>query len=211
MRALYPEIPLVVLGHSMGSYIAQAMVARYRPDIQGLALSATSFESRYVTGASWLLARMLSFCGEKKQGRLFYDIIYGGFNKFFKPTKTPFDWLSRDSNFVSWYMSDPLCTFVPSVRFYRALFWGLNRLYPCGLVSFPDVPMYVFSGYDDPLGRRLRSVMKVVSLHREAGRRVTTSFYPGGRHVMLAETNAEEVFQDFYHWLFAKVSDATVS
>lgn len=205
LRALYPGIPLVVLGHSMGSYIAQAMVAKYRPDIQGLVLSATSYEPRYVTGPSWVLAKVVGFFGETRPGRFFYNIIYGGFNKPFQPAKTPFDWLSRDSEFVVRYMKDPLCAFVPTVRLYLALFSGLYRLYWEGLSVFPDTPMYVFSGYEDPLGKRLRSVMSVVGYHREAGRRVDTSFYPGGRHVMLAETNATEVYEDLYHWLFTKV------
>lgn len=204
-RALYPAVPLVVLGHSMGSYVAQAMVSRYRPDIQGLVLSATSYESRWVTGSSWVLAKLLGLFGATRRGVLFYNIIYGGFNRFFRPVKTPFDWLSRDVGFVSRYMSDPLCMFVPSVRFYSALFSGLYRLYGSALASFPDLPIYVLSGDADPLGKQLRSVMRVVSYHRNKGRRVDTAFYPGGRHVMLAETNALEVYADLRRWLLATV------
>ena len=202
LRALYPDIPIVVLGHSMGSYIAQAMEAQYRPDIQGLVLSGTSYESRWVTGPSWVLAKILGMFGESRPGRFFYNIIYGGFNKPFQPAKTPFDWLSRDSSFVARYMSDPFCTFVPAVRLYIALFSGLYRLYGQA-VSASVVPMYVLSGSEDPLGKGLRSVMRVVDRYRQAGWSVSTAFYPGGRHVMLAETNAADVYRDLYTWIAA--------
>jgi len=205
LRALYPEIPLVVLGHSMGSYIAQAMVSKYSPDIQGLVLSATSYEPWYVTVPSWLLAKAVGLLGERRPGALFYKIIYGGFNKPFQPAKTPFDWLSRDKGFVARYMADPLCIFVPSVRLYVALFSGLFRLYGRGFPVSSGVPIYVFSGSEDPLGKGLRSVMRVVNGYRQSGRHVDTAFYPGGRHVMLAETNAKDVYQDLHVWLFAKV------
>ena len=114
LRALYPGLPLVVLGHSMGSYLAQAMVAKYRPDIQGLVLSATSYAPWYVTGPSFLLAKGLGLFGETRPGRFFYKIIYGGFNKPFQPAKTPFDWLSRDVAFVARYVSlSLLCDCMP--------------------------------------------------------------------------------------------------
>jgi alpha-beta hydrolase superfamily lysophospholipase len=202
LRVLYPDIPIVVLGHSMGSYVAQAMVAQYRPDIQGLVLSATSYEPRWVAGPSWVLAKVFGMFGEARPGRLFYDIIYGGFNTPFQPAKTPFDWLSRDPSFVARYIADPFCTFVPSVRLYSALFLGLYRLYGQS-VPAPVVPMYVLSGSEDPLGKGLRSVMGVVNRYRQAGWSVETAFYTGGRHVMLAETNAERVYDDLYAWIIS--------
>ncbi len=201
LRSVYPCIPIVVLGHSMGSYIAQAMLAQYRPDIQGLVLSATSYESPWVTGPSWVLAKAFGLFGETRPGRFFYDIIYGGFNKPFQPAKTPFDWLSRDKSFVARYMADPFCVFVPTVRLYMALFLGLYRLYGQPVSTGFSIPVYVFSGAEDPLGKGLRSVITVVHRYRNAGWSVETAFYPGGRHVMLAETNAEAVFEDLYVWI----------
>lgn len=201
LRAFYPGVPIVVLGHSMGSYIAQTMVLQYRPDIQGLVLSATSYESPLLMGASWVLAKLFGCFGETRSGRFFYDIIYGGFNKPFRPAKTPFDWLSRDRAFVARYMADPLCVFVPTVRLYMSLFEGVYQLYRHRVPDGLSVPLYVLSGAEDPLGKRLRSVMSVVRRYRQVGWPVETAFYPGGRHVMLAETNAEAVFEDLYAWL----------
>lgn len=201
LSAMYPRVPIVVLGHSMGSYVVQAMMARYHPECAGVILSATSYVSPLASGFAALLSRFFGVFGWSRRAYIFYHIIYGMMNAPFYPAKTHFDWLSRDEKFVARYMADPHCTFIPPVRFYHALFLGLFHLYLTGLKDFPDVPLYVFSGYEDPLGKRLRAVMPVVLRHRRAGRRVDTMFYPGGRHVMLSETNALEVYEDLARWI----------
>ena len=204
IQSQFPKLPVFMLGHSMGSYLTQTYAAQNRFKLAGILLSGSSFEAGFVTSPSWLLAKVLGLIqGEKAPGTLFYSIIYGGFNRKFAPTRTAFDWLSRDTREVQSYIKDPLCGFVPPLGFFEALFAGLTHLY--GEKGYQRIaktlPIYVFSGDKDPLGKNTKSLKKLISLYQARGNPIKWRFYAGGRHVMLAETNATEVIQQLITWI----------
>ncbi len=205
-RMDHPELPLFVFGHSMGSYLAQDVVAS-GVKANGLILSATSYESpgllRFSAGLAWLLSGVF---GRRSKGYLFYVLTFGVFNLMFFPARTPFDWLSRDTIFVDMYRADPRCGGVPTLGFYRAFFKGFAACYGKGPWTKVKTAVYAFSGTRDPLGKWTKSVLQLVNRYRKAGVTVETRFYPGGRHVMLWETNRLEVVQDLVRWLDQRIN-----
>jgi len=57
-----------------------------------------------------------------------------------------------------------------------------------------DLPVYLFSGSEDPVGQQLEGVQLLMERYRQAGlRNICHDFYPGGRHEMLNEINRREV------------------
>ena len=185
-HAEHPEKPLVLLGHSMGSFAAQQYVLDHSHLIDGLVLSGS--------GVLDGLARIASSAPAK----------YNFLNAPFEPSRTPFDWLSRDPAVADAFMKDPRCfpTLVPASS---ASFLGAAaRLAdPASLAAIrPDLPVYLFAGSEDTVGEQLAGVRTLIDRYRKAGvSDITLDSYHGGRHEMLNEINRREVRANLLAWL----------
>jgi len=188
----HPNEPFFLLGHSMGSFAAQQFILDHSWNVDGLILSGS--------GALDGLARRARSAPER------YDLL----NYAFDPARTPFDWLSRDDAVVDAFMADPLCfAELKSASFASLLAAGRRLSDPASLESVrKDLPIYVFSGSDDPIGQQLIGVQALIERYREAGiHDVAHDFYPGGRHEMLNEINRAEVRERLLAWISAVLEE----
>ena len=181
-RAENPGLPLILLGHSLGSFFAQAYVFDHGGEIEGLALSGTAaFGDR--SGP----AKRLDQIGEGAE----------------KP-RTPYDWLSRDEAEVDAYIADPLCGFSRQPSSADSFARVAARLRDAAEISkIPkDLPIYIFVGDKDPINQDLALLKPLVDRYQAAGLQdLEVKVYPGGRHEMLNETNRAEVVADLLAWL----------
>jgi alpha-beta hydrolase superfamily lysophospholipase len=191
-----PDLPLILLGHGMGSFAAQRHVIDHSHEVDGLVLSGS--------GALDGLARaqVLAPAGSNL------------LNAAFEPARTRFDWLSRDPTIVDAFMADPLC--FPDLRPKAiASFLGTApRL--CDPVALRkirrDLPIYLLSGSEDPVGQQLRGLHVLIDRYRDAGLRdVSFDFYPGGRHEMLNEINRRDVQTSLLGWISQLVENWTAT
>ena len=97
VKALYPGVPYVLLGHSMGSFAAREFAIRYGKELSGLVLSGTGFYPAALCRAGGMLASLFP---RKKQAPFLDKMVFSGNNKPFAPARTPCDWLSRDEKQV---------------------------------------------------------------------------------------------------------------
>jgi alpha-beta hydrolase superfamily lysophospholipase len=137
-----------------------------------------------------------------------HALAFGQYNKSFKPAKTPFDWLSRDETQVALYINDPLCGFPCSVGFYRDLFKGLRAIHKSQSIdAIPkSLPIFVFGGSVDPVGNMSLSPTALIEAYKKHGiQDLEFIVYPEGRHEMLNELNREEVIENLYNWLQARI------
>ena len=135
-------------------------------------------------------------------------MAFGSYCKKIENPRTPFDWLSRDSETVDRYIADPLCGFVCKCSLYRDMMKGLKFLTNQKNIEKMnlDAPVYFMSGAEDPVGDWSAGVEKAYKAFCKAGLKdVMIRLYPGGRHEMLNEINYEEVQQDILNWLNEKV------
>jgi len=185
-RQEHPRAPFFLLGHSLGSFAAQQYVLDHGREIDGLILSGS--------GVLDGLARLVRSAPVKS------DIL----NAAFDPALTPFDWLSRDDAVVEAFMADPLCFAELKPAAFASFFASAPRLSdPAELRKIrDDLPVYVLSGSDDPVGQQLEGVQAFIERYREAGLTdISYDFYPGGRHEMLNEINRDEVRARLLRWI----------
>jgi alpha-beta hydrolase superfamily lysophospholipase len=206
-RKTWPDTPIVLFGHSMGSFVAQSVAAREPDAIKALILSASTFSPRMQVLSGRLLARlvMLRFGGRGKSP-LLNRLGFGSFNKRCAPTRTDFDWLSRDAAEVDRYIADPHCGMPLSNRLWHDLLGGLLEV-----TSFRTLrripmalPILITGGESDPVGGR-RGQRMLAHAYRDTGHiDVTLKLYPEGRHEMLNEMNRDEFTRDLLQWIDRK-------
>nr|MBP8838984.1 alpha/beta hydrolase [Dermatophilaceae bacterium] len=142
--------------------------------------------------------------GKGTASPLLDKLSFGNFNKPFEPARTPFEWLSRDPAEVDAYIADPWCGFVCTAGMFQDLLSGIALINADSQVArIPQgLPIYLFSGAEDPVGDKTKGVQQVVDQFRRLGiKDVFVRFYLGARHEVLNETNRDEVMADVVDWL----------
>lgn len=212
ISATYNNVPVIILAHSMGSFISQWFVQNHPNRVQGLALSGSDYlPSWYVRISSRLGSIEMCRQGANGHSNIIHGLGFGKFNKMFAPNRTDYDWLSRDSAFVDKYVADPLCGFRMANRYWRDFLLTLAEIYePINMKKIPDgLPLYIFSGSEDPVGQMSKGVSKLAKMHNKFNKSVVTlKLYPQGRHDILHETNQSEVRYDLLAWLLTVVPTA---
>jgi alpha-beta hydrolase superfamily lysophospholipase len=178
---------VILLAHSMGSFAAQQYLLDHSADVDGAILTGTA--------AIDLLEPALD---------LDQPLDLAMFNAPFQPSRTDFDWLTRDEAIVDAYVADPRCGFGIDARAAKAMFLAARRLADPDQVAAmrPDLPVYIAAGESDPVNGGLAVLRPLVDRYRSAGLSdVTLRTYPGARHEILNETNRAQVVRDLTDWL----------
>lgn len=204
MRAQWPGLPLFLFGHSMGSMAVRAYCENYDRDIDALVVSGSPGENA-AAGAGLALIRLLVLLrGERYRSALLQKMTIGAFASRFPDPEHPCAWISANMENVIAYESDPLCSFRFTLNGNRALLRLMRRCY--GLSpkrGKPDLPVHFYSGADDPCAPNAKGFWGAVEKMRRAGyRNVQGTLFPGLRHEILNESNAEEIFERIWKEAF---------
>ncbi|WP_309234915.1 alpha/beta fold hydrolase [Nocardia sp. XZ_19_385] len=185
LRAQHPGVPVILFGHSLGSFAVQQYLLDHSDLVDDVVL-----------------------CGTTAVDELFANIVAAGgdrlalFNREFEPTRTTADWLSRDESQVDAYEAHPWCGFAldPANMALLAATATERLAKPEGIRT--DLPVYVMVGSADPLNDGLRLSDLQVQRYRDAGLTdITYRAYPDARHEILNEINREEVENDLIMWI----------
>lgn len=206
------QLPLIILGHSMGSFMATGFCQVYGDQLQdtfesrlkGLVLSGSNYDApiafKVAAGAAWIERARL---GPRESSPIMEQLSFGAFNRSFKPARTEKDWLSRDHQVVDDYIADPWCGGAISTQSWYDFLKGMAALTdPKAMAKIDNkLPIYLFSGDLDPVGGRGAGVIKLQQALINGGvESVDIKLYKDGRHEMLNETNKDEVYSDLLAW-----------
>lgn len=201
----YPELPVFLLGHSMGSFIARDLISQYGNEYKGVILSGTSWNPALLVVFGKMVAKIQKLFSEKKhRSKLLDKLSFGKFNAKFKPNRTEFDWLSRVPEFVDRYVKDDYCGFVCTAGFFDDMFSGILKIQKTKTIKKTpsNLPMLLSCGENDPVGNFTKSVKQVYKIYKNCGiRDIELKIYFQGRHEILNEVNRKEVYADILKWM----------
>ena len=197
IKQSYCDLPCILFGHSIGSFLARSYAARHGDDLDGFIFCGTAGKNPALPVAKLLARSEIRKNGASTPSRLLDKLSFGAYNNAFKPNRTPFDWLSRDEAEVDKYVDDPACGFVFTAAGFRDLFDGLGEVSgPQWARRVPKRPILLIAGDADPVGANGKGVKQVEAWLVQSGNRVKCILYPGARHELLNETNREQVSDD---------------
>jgi alpha-beta hydrolase superfamily lysophospholipase len=203
IRKELPDLPVILLGHSMGSFISRLYSVRYPDSIDGLIIHGTAGPNP-ATGAGKLLVKLLrAVKGERHRSKFVCSLADGGYNKGFDPAEGDGAWLTRDPSMVADRVGNPKNDFIFTLAAYEDLFNFLGdcnskawfKAFPAGLRTL------VISGEQDPVGDFGKGVRYVYDNLKKNGADVELKLYEGARHELFNETNRDEVFADLIKWI----------
>ena len=194
----YPDIPLYVLGHSMGSLAARVYLKQDDSDIAGMILCGSPSFSR-MTYLGRAITGMLCMLGlDRHRMVLSQKTASARYNRKFE-NEGEQAWTCSDAVSRKSMMENPLCNFVFTANGSYNLLSMMIETYRKDewMVSNPELPIYFISGSEDPV------MADEAKLHEAAlnicGRgylNVTSAIYPAMRHEVLNEIGKEMVWDD---------------
>ncbi|MFR1826187.1 MAG: alpha/beta fold hydrolase, partial [Lawsonibacter sp.] len=198
--ARHPNLPYFLLGHSMGSFLTRTYLILWPGTVSGAVLMGTGQEpAPLVALGKRISALECRRLGPRGVSPLVHTLSLGAYNRRFRPSRTPSDWLSRDPAEVDAFLADPLCQSRPTVSLFRDMMGGLQLIARRDQLARmdPSVPVCFLSGQEDPVGGMGRGVEQVVRMFQDAGcRDLSLHLYPGARHELFHEQNRREVWAD---------------
>ena len=203
LKEKYPNLPVFLYGHSMGSFVARAYTAKYGTELTGVIFSGTAGSNKAL-GMGKAFTKFVKACkGERHYSPTITFLMFGSYNKKYKNPRTAYDWLTRDEEVVNAYLEDPYCGFMFTTSGYLDL---INLLeYVTGDSWYQELPktlpMFFIGGTMDPVGNWGAGYYEIDEKMAALGcTDYSMKLYKDMRHELHNEIGKEQVWQDVTDW-----------
>ena len=204
---LFPKLPKILLGHSMGSWIALSALQK-KPQFNAALISGSSYPNMLETILQKILLKFeMLRLGKEGYSKFLHEIIFGGFNSRFKDVITSNDWLSRDKLSVENYTKDPLCGFVVSNQLWADVIEGIESVFKKENLELlnKNIPFLVLSGTHDPVSNMGKGAIKLNECLKYHECQSEIYLVEGARHETLNETNKTTTYNYILDFLEKKL------
>lgn len=212
LKREYPGLPLILIGHSMGSLIARAYTKKYDEDIDMLVLSGSPSENKLAGLCKGIIKIIALFEGWHYRSNLIYNLVNGSFEKPFVTEGHRNAWICSDISVADSYNKDPLCGFIFTLDGYYALMNLMISAYSRDgwKKRNRNLKITFFSGSADPCRINDKAFHSAVNNMRKIGYpNVSGKLYPGLRHEILNERNKDKVLDDILQIIDGTVNSAS--
>lgn len=201
IKTTYPNLPIVMFGHSMGSFMARHYIIKYGNNIKAIVICGTASYNKMLLKLAIKLAKHnQKKYGPKTKDKKIWSMSYAKFNKHFKKEKelTGVEWISTNKKIQENFKKDPLTGQIFSTSAFKDMFIGLLFIHEeANINKAPEnLPILFISGSDDPVGNYGKGVKKTYKKLKKHHKNATMKIYPHCRHEIMNEPIKEIVFQD---------------
>ncbi len=201
----YPDVPVILFGHSFGSFISQSYIEKHSENINGVILAGTAGPRPVlITFAKIICGITKFFCGKNKVVSFLSKLFFGTYLNRIENPENEYDWLSKDKMIISLYDADEWCGIPLTTSFYYDMMYGLKKIHLKKNMKKikKDLPVYIIYGEEDPVGDYGKTVKALYDIYLKNGMsKVEIKSYPTDRHEILNEDDKENVEKDILNWL----------
>lgn len=211
IKQCFPQLLLVLLGHSMGSMVVRCYTQQYDADLDGLVVCGSPSHNAGAGAALQLVRLMKALRGERHRSKFLQRATFGSYNKHIPQPSSPNSWICSDPAVVRAYDQDPECNFIFTVNGFETLFRLMRQTYrkQGWAMAKPELPVLFIAGAEDPCIRNREAFEQAVDFMRARGyRNVESILYPEMRHEILNEIHKDKVWRDLVNWLEENRSQA---
>ncbi len=206
----FPGVPIIIFGHSMGSFVMREYARRYGSDeaIKGFIFCGTSGKNPGAPAGILMASAIAKIKGSRYRSKLIDSIAFGSYNKKYDSVRTTFDWLTREEDIVDAYIASKYCGFLFTAAGYKDMFTILKTVSgPDWFASLnKDKPVLIISGAEDPVGSYGKGIQQVYDDIKSAGvKDASMKLYENCRHEILNELNREDIYKDIINWVNSKI------
>lgn len=201
----YPCVPYILLGHSMGSFLARRYLMQYGEELDGIIIMGTGNQSALKVYTAKAINKMISMIkGERYRSKILNKLMFGAYNRKIENHKGDNDWVTSDEEKLAAYESDDKCGFVFTMNGIEALLSTIQYVIkPKNIEKIPtDVRMLIISGTDDPVGdygEAVKQVYEEYSVHGMTD--ISIQLYDECRHELINEKVRDMVYKDIIQWI----------
>lgn len=201
----YQDVPYIMLGHSMGSFLLRQYLGTYAEGLSAAIIMGTGQQPGVILSAGKVICRLIAGVkGWTYRSKLVNNMAIGSYNKRFEAENCPAAWLSKDTESTMKYAGDPLCTYIFTVNAYYNMFTGMsimNKQEKAGKLR-KDLSLLLVAGEDDPVGNFGKSVDNLYDFYKKCGiQDVQQKLYKEDRHEILNELDKAVVYEDILRWI----------
>ena len=204
LRSEFPTLPVFLLGHSMGSFVARLYAIKYPSSIAGIIIHGTAGPNPILPVGKAVVGLKMLMHGERYRSKTVKKLAFLGYNSHFDKSEGPHAWLTRDIYLVSDRDENKFTSFTFTLSAYRDLFGMLGACNSrAWFAAYPkSLPTLIVSGGADPVGNYGKGPQYVYKhLVMQRCTAVSARTYDGARHELFNETNRKEIFADILEWM----------
>ncbi len=200
----FPDLPLILLGHSMGSLIARALLKRYDDDYDKVILTGSP-SNRFGKRAGLFFADLLSLILDEKKTNILLDgLVMGTYFLKYKDEKLKNSWICTDVDVVNEFNENMYSNFTFTINGYYTLLSIVCDVYSKRKWAMKNkrMPIIFLAGKGDPCIVDEKSFYKSVGMLKDLGyRHVEAGLYDNMRHEILNEKDKMRVYKDIVSWI----------
>lgn len=202
------DLPLVMLGHSMGSLVARVYLKKYDQSVDAVILSGSPGKRAFLKAGQLIAWAEGKLFGERHPSRFLQALTFGAWAAKFRSEGNPYAWLCSDPEVIHECTASRLCGFPFTADGYQALFSLMGQAYSCNgwRCRNPELPILFISGGDDPcMGGIRRFKISLDHLRSQGYWNVRGRIYPGLRHEILNESEKGKIYRNCYCFIREKL------
>ena len=208
MQKEYPDLPYLMMGHSMGSFLIRQYITEkgglYADGLKGVIVMGTAWQPKAALKAGKAISKMMGTKKLGKRSKLLEGMAFGTYLKRIENPKTISDWLTKDEEVVKAYRNDPWCTYHFTPNAFYHMFAGMEKAHDIErMKKLPEgLPILFCAGAEDPVGAWGEGVRKAYMIYTEnTPCNVDIKLYDDDRHEILNELDKEDVYKDMLAFL----------
>ena len=202
----FPELPVILFGHSMGSFVARLYSAQYGDSVDAVVYCGTAGANPAAGVGLAMVNAIIRMKGTHHRSKLIDKLAFGTYNSKIKPSRTSFDWLTKCEDIVDAYINDDYCGFLFTASGYKDLMEMIVEVNKDGWFTSvrTDLPIYLVAGAADPVGNYGKGIKEVYkNLVKTGHTDVTIKLFSDDRHEILNEKDKSDVYRNILSWLNA--------